>query len=417
MDCFEYKGSSLYCEDLPLKELAIQFGTPLYVYSYSTLERHFRVFDEALGSVKHIICYAVKANSNLAVLRIMSNLGSGADVVSGGELFRCIRAGISPSKIVFSGVGKTIQEIEYALQKNILFLSVESKAELEQIERIAETRKTKARISLRLNPDVDPKTHAYISTGLHKNKFGLPQEEAMGLYTYAARSEYLDPVGLNLHIGSQITEIDPFVDAVKIACDVIRKLRQKGVSIQYFDCGGGLGVRYRDEDPPIPKDYAQAVVPLIQDLDLTVLIEPGRSMMGNAGVLLTRVLYLKKTPKKEFVIVDAAMNDLLRPALYQAEHEILPVMQMKRPKFTADIVGPICETGDFFARDREIEQISSGELLCIRTTGAYGFVMASQYNSRPRAAEVLVKGDQVDLIRRRESFEDLIQHESMPKWL
>ncbi len=421
MDYFEYRGSAMYCEEVSLRELCMQYGTPLYVYSHRTLSRHFKVFDEALSEISHIICYAAKANSNLAILSAISKLGGGADVVSGGEFFKCLKAGISPSKIVFSGVGKTIQELEYVLRNRILLLSVESSSELQQISAVAKKFGTKAPISLRLNPDVNPNTHPYISTGLKKNKFGLTQDVLMSLFEAAKKDPHLDPIGLNVHIGSQITETSPFVEAVTIACDVIRKLRKQGIAIQYLDCGGGLGVRYREESPPSPSDYASCLIPLIKDLDLTLLIEPGRALVANAGILLTKVIYVKKTLEKTFVIVDAGMNDLIRPALYGAQHEIEPVHRNFRPHsrhtMKADIVGPICESSDFLAKDREMEEVFEGDLLCIRTAGAYGFAMASQYNSRPRPPEVLVRDDQSYVVRQRESFDDLIRGEKIPDWL
>jgi diaminopimelate decarboxylase len=417
MDYFEYKSSKLFCEEVPLSELAVQFGTPLYVYSHATMERHFKAFDEAFSAVKHMICFAVKANSNLAVIRSFAQMGAGADVVSGGELFRCLEAGVSPKKIVFSGVGKTIPEIEYALRRKVSCINIESSPELKQVAQVAQALGVEAPISLRMNPDVDPKTHPYISTGLKKNKFGLPKEEVFALYQEAKSHPNLDPIGLDFHIGSQLTETSPFVDAMKVAVSTVKELRSQGIQIRHLDFGGGLGVRYRTETPPSPQEYASAILPVVKDLDLMLVIEPGRALIGNAGVLVSKVIYVKRTISKNFVIVDAAMNDLLRPSLYDAEHEIVPVMKQGRPTMKADIVGPICESGDFLALDRELDEPWEGDLLCVRTAGAYGFSMSSQYNSRPRPAEVLVKGSQVELVRARESFDDLIRGERIPDWL
>ncbi len=417
MDYFVRKSGTLYCEDLPIKELVLQYGTPLYLYSYRTLERHFRVFSEALADIDHTICYAVKANGNIAILRALANFGSGADVVSGGELFRSITAEIDPRKIIFSGVGKTIPEIEYALRRKIYCLNVESGFELRQIADVASKLAVKAPVALRLNPDVDPKTHPYISTGLHENKFGLSQTEAIELYREASKNPHLDPIGLGFHIGSQLTQTQPFVDAAKIAVELVRTLRKSGIDIRHLDCGGGLGVRYRDETPPNPKEYASALLPLVQNMGLKLIVEPGRSLIANAGVLVSRVLHVKRTPKKNFVVIDTGMNDLLRPALYDAEHEIEWVSESHGERIRADIVGPICETADFLARDREINEPMEGDLLAIRTAGAYGFSMSSQYNARPRAAEVLVRNGEASLIRKRETFDDLIAGEEIPSWL
>ncbi|MFH1017295.1 MAG: diaminopimelate decarboxylase [Pseudomonadota bacterium] len=417
MDHFQYRGPGLHCEELPLAELAREFGTPLYVYSYATLERHYRAFEGAFRSLNSLICYAVKANGNLAVLRAVANWGGGADVASGGELFRCLEAGFSPRKIVFSGVGKSLAEIEYALRTKILFLNVESAGELRTISRVAKAMDLKAPVAMRLNPDVDSKTHPYIATGLKENKFGLPRQEILELFREAQQDPHLDPVGLALHIGSQITELTPFLDALKIALDFIHDLRSKGIPIEILDFGGGLGVTYTHETPPSPEEYASAIAGLLKGEKLRVIIEPGRAMVANTGVLLTRVLHLKRNEAKTFVIVDAAMNDLIRPSLYGAEHEIVPVTKTNRPAILADIVGPVCETSDFLGKARRIQEPEEGDLLCVRTAGAYGFSMASQYNARPRPAEILVRGSQVDLVRARESFDDLIRGENIPDWL
>ncbi|HLG20294.1 MAG TPA: diaminopimelate decarboxylase [Bdellovibrionota bacterium] len=417
MDYFDYKGAALYCEEIPITELVHQFDTPLYIYSHATLERHFRVFNEALSNLPHLICFSAKSNGNIAILRAIAQMGGGADIVSGGELFRCLEAGVSPQKIVFSGVGKTVPEIEYGLRRKVLMLNVESESELWKIALVAEKLGTVAPISFRLNPDVDAKTHPYIATGLKRNKFGLTRETIFSLYKEAAQNPHLAPLGLTIHIGSQITETTPFVDAVRIACDIAKELQKKKIPLKYLDIGGGLGVRYRDEEPPSPKEYAKAIAPLFKGLSLTLILEPGRVLIGNAGVLITRVVYVKKTKRKQFIVVDAGMNDLIRPALYKSEHTIEPVVRRGKPAVRADIVGPICESADTFAQDREIEDVEEGDLLCIRTAGAYGFSMASQYNARPRPAEVMVRGSDAAVIRARESFDDLIRGEKIPDWL
>ncbi|MFH1262372.1 MAG: diaminopimelate decarboxylase [Pseudomonadota bacterium] len=417
MDYFHFQNSSLLCESVPLRELAVQFGTPLYVYSYATLARHYLAFDRALSDLDHLICYAVKASPNLALIRALGNLGGGADVVSGGELFRAFEAGIPPGKIVYSGVGKTIEEIEYALRRGILMLSVESAAEMRRISEIAGRLSVTARVGFRLNPDVDAKTHEHISTGLKANKFGLDRKTVLELAVEASSDPNLEPAGVTFHIGSQIMEVAPFVAAVEIAADVVRDLKRRGVPIRYLDCGGGLGVRYGSETPPEPDEYARAIVLALKDLKVTVILEPGRSIVGNAGVLVTRVIGVKRTDRKTFVIVDAGMNDLIRPVLYDASHEIVPVVKNGRPAEKVDLVGPICESGDFLGKDVLLPGVDEGDLLCVRTAGAYGFSMSSQYNARPRAAEVLVHEEKVDLIRARERFDDLIRGEKIPDWL
>lgn len=417
MHFFTYKNNELYAEDIPVKELAKQFGTPLYIYSYGTLIRHIRAYEEAFCEVPHIICYAVKANSNLAILSLFAQLGIGADIVSGGELFRALKAGIKPFRIVFAGVGKTEEEIEYALKNNILMFNVESELELYKINEVAKKLKKQARVALRINPDIDPKTHKYIATGLRTSKFGIPIGKAIEYYKVAKSLKNIKVIGIHKHIGSQITETDAYVEALKKLLELYEKLAQADVDIEYIDIGGGLGITYKDEQPPHPKELADALIPLVKNQKGKLIVEPGRSIVGNAGILVTKVLYTKETDVKNFLIVDAGMNDLMRPTLYGSYHEILPVTPQKRQKIVADIVGPICESGDFLAKDREIEKVSPGEYLAVMSAGAYGFSMSSNYNSRPRAAEVLVKGDQYALIRKRETYRDLIKNEIIPEGL
>ena len=422
MNHFQYKGDELCCEDVPLAKIAADVGTPTYVYSHATLSRHYKVFDDGLSGVDHLICYSVKANSNLAVLRLLFSLGSGADIVSAGELYRAMRAGGDPKKVVFSGVGKTEPEIRYALETGILAFNVESRDELLEIQRIASQMNVRAPIALRVNPDVDAETHPYISTGLQKNKFGIPMGRAREVYREAVAMSHIDIVGIDCHIGSQLTKTSPFADAIARIRELVLALRDDGVTVKYIDIGGGLGIPYEEEtDLPTPADYGaavkQAIAPLA-DLDLTVICEPGRVIAGNAGVLLTRVLYHKSTDVKNFTIIDAAFNDLLRPAFYQSHHGIKPVHRdPKAEQWVADVVGPICETGDFLARDRKMAKTKQGDLLAFMSAGAYGFVMASNYNTRPRAAEVLVQGDQYWVVRKRETLEDLLANEQIPEYL
>jgi diaminopimelate decarboxylase len=417
MHHFHYRQDELYCENISLRELVHAVGTPCYVYSHATLLHHFKVFDESFAKCPHLTCYSVKANSNLAILRFFASLGGGADIVSRGELFRARQAGIAPERIVYSGVAKKADEIDYALNEDILMFNVESSQELELINKIASKRDCKARIALRVNPDVDPGTHPYISTGMKKNKFGIDIERALGEYEHADRSDHLEIAGIDFHIGSQLTEVAPFVDALKRLRLLIDRLEKQGIFIRYLDLGGGLGITYDQESPPHPQEYAQAVLQELKSLDCTLIFEPGRVIVGNAGILLTRVLYTKQTPIKNFVIVDAAMNDLVRPSLYGAYHHIQPLERKNREEQVVDVVGPICETGDFLARDRGLPSVSPGEYLAVMSAGAYGFTMASNYNSRPRPPEVLVKDDQFYVIRKRESQEDLIRGESIPDFL
>jgi diaminopimelate decarboxylase len=417
MHHFHYEGDELYCENVPVREIAREIGTPCYVYSCATLRQHFSVFDGAFRDMPHLTCYSVKANANLAILGLFAGLGGGADIVSGGELFRARQAGIPPDRIVYSGVGKTSAEIEYALRENILMFNIESAQELEAINHHAAILNSKARIALRVNPDVDPKTHPYISTGLRKNKFGIDIDEALKAYERAKDLEHVEVVGIDCHIGSQLTEVAPFVEALKRLKLLLGRLEQIGVSIRYLDLGGGLGISYHEEAPPHPREYAQAVVEELRNLPCTLILEPGRVIVGNAGLLLTQVLYTKKTPSKEFIIVDAGMNDLIRPSLYGSYHDIQPMEQKHRKSVVVDVVGPICESSDFIARERNLPAMQPGEFLAIMSAGAYGFSMASNYNARTRAAEVLVSNDRFYVTREREAWKDLIRGESIPEFV
>ncbi len=413
MHLFRYKNNELYAEGVPLRVLAEKYGTPLYVYSQGTLERHVQSYQKAFDGFPHVICFAVKANSNLAVLNLLGKKGAGADVVSGGELYRALRAGIPASRIVYAGVGKTEEEIRYALRSRILMFNIESGNELEEINRVAGDMKLRAPVALRINPDIDPLTHPYISTGLRKYKFGIPMEDALEYFRLADSMRNVAVVGIHKHIGSQITETQPFVDALSKILSLVDELRATGVEIRNLDIGGGLGISYRDERPALPGELATSLLPLLRGRDLKLIIEPGRSIAGNAGVLLSRVLYLKHGPDKEFVIVDAGMNDLMRPSLYEAYHEILPVRRNRRAEITADVVGPICESGDFLAMGRRLRKLRQGEVIAVMSAGAYGFTMSSNYNSRPRAAEVMVKGRRHFIIRKRETYRDLARGETL----
>ena len=414
MDYFTYKNGELYAENVSLESLAKTYGTPLYVYSKATLERHWKAFEEAVSTRKHLVCYAVKANSNLGVLSVLAKLGSGFDIVSGGELSRVLAAGGDPRKVVFSGVGKTEDEIAFALKQNILCFNVESEAELARINKVAEQVGMTAPISIRINPDVDAKTHPYISTGLKANKFGIARADAVNVYKKAAAMPWLDVQGMDCHIGSQLTELSPFVDALKRLLSLIDELAAIGIEIRHLDVGGGLGVTYADENPPQPKDYAQAMAECLHGREhLTLILEPGRAIAANAGVLLTQIEFLKTGEEKNFAIVDAAMNDLLRPALYNAWQDIVPLKQTSSAAQTQeyDVVGPVCETGDFLAKNRKLA-VSEGDYLAVRSAGAYGFVMSSNYNSRCRAAEIMVSGSDVKVVRAREQIEDLFKDEN-----
>ena len=417
MNCFYFKNNDLYCEDTSLRRLVEKWGTPLYLYSHQTLCRHFEVFNSAFERFPHLVCFSVKANSNLALLKIFITQGGGADVVSGGELFRVLKAGIDPKKVVYSGVGKTEEEIRFALKAGILMFNLESSEELRVINEQAKALHTKAPISIRVNPDIDPKTHPYISTGLKKNKFGIDLHRALGEYRFARSLEHIEVIGVDCHIGSQITETGPFVEALRKVKTLISELKHEGIAVKYLDLGGGLGITYAEEVPPHPNDYAEAILNELQGYDLTLILEPGRVIVGNAGVLVTKVLYTKATPEKNFVIVDAGMNDLIRPSLYNAYQAVVPISKTTEERYAADIVGPICESGDFLARDRTIAKVHRGDFLAVMSAGAYGFAMSSNYNSRPRPAEVLVAGKDSFLIRKRESLEDLIRGETIPDFL
>jgi diaminopimelate decarboxylase len=411
MEVFHYHNDQLFCENISLKQLAREIGTPLYVYSRRVLEENFRNFDNAFADVPHLICYAVKSNSNLSILKLFRDLGAGVDIVSGGELFRARQAGMDPQKIVFSGVGKKNAEIDYALNTDILTFNVESRAELEAIEARAEFLNHQARISFRVNPDIDPKTHPNIATGLREHKFGIGTEDAIPLYQHARRLSHVEVVGISCHIGSQVTSLEPFRQATQKIFDALGRLEETGIHLQYVNLGGGLGIRYHDESPPSIADYAQVLRKVFAKKEQVLILEPGRALCGKAGLLLTEVLYVKKNLHRQFVIVDAGMNDLLRPALYDAYHEVWPVDRQASDTFIGDIVGPVCESTDFFARDRRMPVTQKGELLAIMDTGAYGFSLSSNYNSRPRPAEVLVKNNTYQIIRKRESYEDLVRAE------
>ncbi|MFK4024865.1 diaminopimelate decarboxylase [Stutzerimonas balearica] len=412
MEAFSYRDGQLFAEGVALSALAQRFGTPTYVYSRAHIEAQFRAYADALGDLPHLVCFAVKANSNLGVLNLLARLGAGFDIVSRGELERVLAAGGEPSKIVYSGVGKSRDDMRRALEVGVHCFNVESTEELERLQQVAAEMGVTAAISLRVNPDVDAQTHPYISTGLKENKFGIDIEQAPAVYARAADLPNLEVVGVDCHIGSQLTSLPPFLDALDRLLALVDRLAEQGIAIRHLDLGGGLGVRYRDEQPPLAGDYIAAVRQRMQGRALTLVFEPGRSIVANAGVLLTRVEYLKHTAHKDFAIVDAAMNDLIRPALYQAWMNIIAVQPHEGDTRRYDIVGPICETGDFLAKDRELA-LAEGDLLAVCSAGAYGFVMSSNYNTRGRAAEVLVDGDQAHEVRRRESVQDLYAGESL----
>ncbi len=419
MHNFEYRQGELYCERVPVSQIAKEVGTPCYIYSHATLIRHFQVYDSAFKNIPHLIAFAMKANSNLAILRLMAKEGSGVDIVSGGELFRALKAGVPPSKIVFAGVGKNAEEIRDALKADILMFNVESSPEIHALNDVAASLGKKARVALRINPDIDPKTHPYISTGLKKSKFGIAADRAVEEFTLASSLGHIEVVGVHAHIGSQLTEVTPFVESLKKVITLVDQLKRQGINIRYLNIGGGLGITYSDEKPPLPQELADAVSPLVKDLNLTLVLEPGRVIVGNAGILVTKALYEKIGETKRFIIVDAAMNDLIRPSLYNAYHDIRPVSEvlLHRPKHAVDVVGPVCESGDFLAKDRTLPEVKPGDLLAVMSAGAYGFVMASNYNSRPRVPEVLVKDGEVHVIRTRESYDDLVRGESIPAFL
>ncbi|WP_348701286.1 diaminopimelate decarboxylase [uncultured Marinobacter sp.] len=412
MDHFTYRNGELHAEDVPVAEIARRFGTPAYVYSRATLERHYRAYDEALSGRPHLVCYAVKANSNLAVLNVLARLGAGFDIVSAGELERVLRAGGDAGKVVFSGVGKQEWEMKQALEAGVRCFNVESDTELDRLNRVAGELGVKAPVSLRVNPDVDAGTHPYISTGLKENKFGIDIAQAPAVYARAAELPHLEILGVDCHIGSQLTSVAPFLDALDRVLALIDTLAGQGIRIRHLDMGGGLGVTYQDERPPEPSEYVQALAERMGDRSLELILEPGRSIAANAGILVTRVEFLKCTGHRNFAIIDAAMNDLIRPALYGAWQAIVPVRPHQDGEDRAwDLVGPVCETGDFLGKDRSL-CLAPGDLLAVRSAGAYGFVMSSNYNSRNRPPELMVDGDQVHLVRRRETLEDQLALES-----
>ncbi len=432
MHDFRYIRNTLYCEDVPVENLARQFGTPLYVYSQNTIGEHFQRLSKALSSLDHLVCYAVKANSNTAIMRLLSQRGSGYDIVSEGELARVIAAGGDPNKCVFAGVGKTAREIEFALKKRIYSFNVESEPELVRINRIAGQLGVRAPVAVRVNPNVDAGTHAKITTGTYANKFGIAFEQVESVYARASKLKNLRLRGLQMHIGSQLTSVTPFERAVKRVLPLLKKLVDKH-GLEFFSIGGGLGIIYQEaldsglpqwwkragaKDILTPETYAQRLVPLLEPLKLRILVEPGRFIVGNAGILVTRVEYVKQTGKKNFVIVDAAMNDLIRPAFYDSYHEIVPLKRARSTtRIHADVVGPICESGDYFAKDRPLPLLKEGEMIALLSAGAYGFAMASNYNSRPFSAEVLVNGSKASLVRARQELPNIWEHERLPQWL
>jgi diaminopimelate decarboxylase len=418
MHHFIYRDDELYCEDVPVQKIAAEIGTPFYLYSHATLSRHFKAFNEAFEGIDRLVCFSAKANTNLAILKLFATLGCGLDIVSGGELYRGIQAGFAPNRIVYSGVGKRIDEIDYALKSEIMMFNMESFDELKLINQRAGKLKKKAAVAIRVNPDVDPKTHPYISTGLKKNKFGIDIAAAIEGYQLAGSLEHVEVVGIDCHIGSQITEAGPFEDALQSIKALLNHLKAElGIHIKYIDMGGGLGITYGDETPPSLKEYAKGFLTHLEGMDLKLILEPGRVLVGNAGILITRVLYKKPGSAKDFIIVDAGMNDLLRPTLYNAFHAIEPVVRSEAALNVADVVGPICESGDFLAVDRNLADVDGGELLAVMSTGAYGFVMSSNYCSRPRVAEVMVKGGQYKVVKKRESYQDLVRGETIPSFM
>jgi diaminopimelate decarboxylase len=417
MHHFQYHDNELFCEEVSIQALSTKIGTPFYLYSYATLKRHFQAFDIAFADVRKLICFSAKANTSLAVLTIFADLGCGLDIVSGGELYRGLKAGYSPDRIVYSGVGKRVDEIDYALETGILMFNVESTIELELINQRAGALKKRAPVAIRVNPDVNPKTHPYISTGLKKNKFGINTEAALENYRLADSLDHVDVIGIDCHIGSQITETKPFESALLSLKSLIAELKRTGTEIKYLDMGGGLGITYADETPPPLSEYAGTITQHLKGMDLELILEPGRVLVGNAGILVTKVLYRKTGEVKKFVIVDAGMNDLMRPTLYNAFHAIEPVIKSKDDLIVADVVGPICESSDFLAVDRSICNVDRGDLLAVMSAGAYGYVMSSNYCSRPRVAEVMVRGDQYHVIKSRESYSDLTKGESLPPFI
>ena len=421
MDHFIYRNGVLHAEDVAITEIAASVGTPFYVYSQATLTRHFRVFDEALSGLKHLICYAMKANSNIAILKILGDLGAGMDVVSGGEYLRAKAAGVPGNRIVFSGVGKTREEMALAIKNGIRQFNVESETELKVLNEVALSLCAIAPITLRVNPDVDAKTHAKIATGKSENKFGIPIAKSQEVYATAASMEGIEVVGIDVHIGSQLTDLEPFRLAYEKVAELTKTLRQDGHNIRRLDLGGGLGIPYENsnQSPPTPEDYAKVIHETVGDLDCEIEIEPGRLLAGNAGLMISSVIYNKSGEGRDFMIVDAAMNDLIRPAMYEAYHEIIPVLESNAQSKTSDydVVGPVCETGDTFAKKRTLTSVADGEMVAFRSAGAYGAVMASEYNTRPLIPEVLVHEDQFSIIRKRPSVESIIKRDLIPDWL
>jgi len=416
LDGFYYGEDGLRCEDVALPEIAESVGTPTYVYGHAALEKAYRELDEAFSGLDHLVCYAVKANGNLAVLRTLASFGAGADIISGGELYRAMRAGFDPKKVVFAGVGKTEDELMAGLGERILLFNVESPSELEHLERLATRHGKRARVSLRINPDVDPGTHAHVATGQGSSKFGISVDEALALAERMREYRSVDLIGVHQHIGSQITKLTPYAEAVEKSAALVGELKRRGFDIKYFNIGGGLGIRYKDEEVPTPRELVDSLRAALEAADAKILCEMGRYIAGNAGVLLTRVIYRKKSGYKNFLVADAGMNDLLRPSLYEAHHEIRPVKEGVA-MVPADLVGPVCESGDYLAKDRDLPDAAEGDLLALMGAGAYGFSMASNYNSRPRPAEVLVRGDRWSVVRERESYADLIKGELIPAFL
>ena len=416
MDDFYYGEGGLRCEEVALSEIARSAGTPTYVYSYGALEKAYRELDEAFAGLDHMVCYAVKANGNLAVLRALATLGAGADIVSGGELYRVMRAGFDPKKVVFAGVGKTDEELMAGLGERILLFNVESASELEHLDKFANRHGKRARVALRVNPDVDAETHEHVATGRAFDKFGIPTEEALALAERVGEYRSVDLIGVHQHIGSQITKLAPYTESVERSAGLVDELGTRGFDIRYFNIGGGLGIPYKDEKTPTPKELVDAIRPTLEATGTKILCEMGRYIAGAAGVLLTRVIYRKKSGEKSFIVADAGMNDLLRPSLYDAHHEVRSVSE-NGSVANADLVGPVCESGDYLARDRELPDAAEGDLLAIMCTGAYGFSMASNYNSRPRPAEVLVRGEQWAVVREREGHADLVKGELVPAFL
>jgi diaminopimelate decarboxylase len=416
LDDFYYEEGGLRCEGVALSEIAGSTGTPTYVYSHAALERAYEELDEAFSGLDHLVCYAVKANGNLAVLRSLASFGAGADIVSGGELYRVMRAGFDPKKVVFAGVGKTEDELMAGLGERILLFNVESASELEHLERFATRHGKTARVSLRVNPDVNPDTHSHVSTGHGTSKFGIPIDEALSLAERMGEYRCVKLIGVHQHIGSQITKLPPYTESVEKSAGLVEELKRRGFDVKYFNIGGGLGIRYKDEEVPSPKELVDAIRPTLEATGTKILCEMGRYIAGNAGALLTRVIYRKQSYGKNFLVADAGMNDLLRPSLYDAYHEVRPVRD-GAAAIPADLVGPVCESGDYLAKDRDLPDAAEGDLLALMGAGAYGFSMASNYNSRPRPAEVLVRGDRWATVREREYLADLIRREAVPAFL